>query len=189
MGESVAYPVHRTTDPAEAYARARRLCGLLARRYEQVWVGAELRTVADLRRMAALLPDVTYDYADVRTDPETDGHLFFDADVRTASDARLAAELPLDFVHKELPAGVGEEDFLRALGDGPASVRWEGCWPDEPELGSYASPAHDGVQLVLNSDDCEWSRWVAGVHTVFVHVGKFGDPGRAGRLAAAIERG
>ncbi len=49
-----------------------------------------------------------------------------------------------------------------------------------------ASPTYDGVQLVLNSEHCEWSRQVRGLHTVYVHVTKFGDPGRAGRLAAAI---
>ncbi|MFF4450835.1 hypothetical protein [Streptomyces sp. NPDC001502] len=186
MGHSVAYPVHRTTDPAEAYAKARLLCGLLARRYEEVRVGAELSTVEDVRRMAALLPDARYDYTEMRTHPETDEPLFFEVDVRTATDAELAVEVPLDFSYTELPAAVAEEEFVRAVGTGPASLGWEGCWPDEPELGSYASPKYDGVQLVLNSDACEWSRQVGGVHTVYVHVTKFGDPGRAERLAAAI---
>ncbi|MEU9165279.1 hypothetical protein AB0D29_34005 [Streptomyces sp. NPDC048424] len=103
MGNSVAYPVHRTTDPAEAYAKARLLCGLPARRYEGVRVGAELSTVAGV-----------------------------------------------------------------------------------PEVRSYASPKYDGVQLVLNGDHCDWSRQVGGVHTLYVHVTKFGDPGRAERLAAAV---
>ncbi|MFD9373205.1 hypothetical protein ACFWA6_36670 [Streptomyces sp. NPDC060020] len=186
MGNSVAYPVHRTTDPVEAYARARLLCGLLERRYERVRVGAELSTVADVRRMAALLPDAVYDRTEVREDPVTGEILPFEADVRTATDAELAAEVPLDFSCTELPAGVAEEEFVRAVGAGPASVGWEGRWPDEPELGSYASPKYDGVQLVLNSDECEWSRQVSGVHTVYVHVTSLGDPGRAERLAAAI---
>ncbi|MFJ3977897.1 hypothetical protein [Streptomyces sp. NPDC090021] len=119
MGNSVACPVLRTADPAEAYEKARHLCALPATRYAQVYVGAELRTVA-------------------------------------------------------------------AVGAGPASVRWEGCRPDEPEPGSYSSPAYDGVQLVLNSDRCDWSEQVAGVHTLHVHATKHGDPGRAERLAAAI---
>ncbi|WP_404959399.1 hypothetical protein [Streptomyces sp. 147326] len=186
MGNSVAYPVYRTTDPAEAYARARLLCGLLARRYEEVRVGPELSTVEDVRRMAALLPDAHYDYTEMRTHPQTDEPLYFEVDVRTATDAELAAEVPLDFTYTELPAAVAEEEFVRAVGAGPASIGWEGCWPDEPELGSYASPKYDGVQLVLNSDECEWSRKVSGVHTVYVHVTKFGDLGRAERLAAAI---
>ncbi|MFJ3724256.1 hypothetical protein ACIPYQ_17000 [Streptomyces sp. NPDC090045] len=186
MGNSVAYPVHRTTDPVEAYAKARVLCGLLARRYQEVRVGAELGTVADVRRMAALLPDAGYDYTEMRTHPETGEFLYYEGDVRTATDAELEAAVPLDFVSTELPAAVAEEEFVRAVGAGPASIGWEGCWPDEPELGSYGSPKYDGVQLVLNSDECEWSRKVSGVHTVYVHVTKFGDLGRAERLAAAI---
>ncbi|WP_327414711.1 hypothetical protein [Streptomyces sp. NBC_01233] len=186
MGNSVAYPVYRTTDPAEAYAKARLLCGLLARRYAEVRVGAELGTVADVRRMAALLPDAIYDHTGMRTHPETGEFLYFEADVRTATDAELGAAVPLEFVCTELPAAGDEEEFVRAVGAGPASISWEGCWPDEPELGSHASPKYDGVQLVLNSDECEWSRKVSEVHTVYVHVTKFGDAGRAERLAAAI---
>ncbi|MFG2337583.1 hypothetical protein [Streptomyces yangpuensis] len=52
MGNSVAHPVLRTADPAdpaEAYEKARHLCALPATRYAQVYVGAELRTVADVR--------------------------------------------------------------------------------------------------------------------------------------------
>ncbi|MEU5150929.1 hypothetical protein AB0G42_27605 [Streptomyces yangpuensis] len=186
MGTSVAYPVLRTTDPAEAYAKARHLCGLLATRYAQVYVGAELRTVADVRRMAALLPDAIFDHAEIRTDPVTGEPVHFDLDVRTATDAELAGEVPLWFSQEELPDGVRDEDFVRAMGAGPASVRWEGCWPDEPELGSFPSPAYDGVQLVLNSEACEWCEQVAGIHRVYVHVTKHGDRGRAERLAAAI---
>ncbi|MEU9088403.1 hypothetical protein [Streptomyces sp. NPDC048357] len=115
MGNSVAYPVHRTTDPAEAYAKARLLCGLLARRYEEVRVGAELSTVADVRRMVALLPDAVYEYTEMRTHPENGECLYFERDVRTATDAELAVEVPLDFTYTELPAAVAEEDFVRAV--------------------------------------------------------------------------
>ncbi|MFC9587130.1 hypothetical protein ACFVJ8_30490 [Streptomyces yangpuensis] len=41
MGNSVAYPVLRTADPAEAYEKARHLRALPATRYAQVYVGAE----------------------------------------------------------------------------------------------------------------------------------------------------
>ncbi|WP_405424505.1 hypothetical protein [Streptomyces erythrochromogenes] len=186
MGNSVAYPVLRTADPAEAYEKARHLSGLLATRYAQVYVGAEMRTVADVRRMAALLPDAIHGHAESRKDPATGEYLDFDLDVRTATDAELAAEVPLDFVRTELPDGVRDQDFVRAVGAGPASLEWEGCWPDEPELGSYGSPEYDAVQLVLNSDACDWDRQVTGVHTLYVHVTKWGDPGRAERLAAAV---
>ncbi|MFF7966897.1 hypothetical protein ACFZC3_16200 [Streptomyces sp. NPDC007903] len=56
MGNSMAYPVVRTTDESAAYAQALRLCALPARRDAEVWLSAELRTVADVRKMAANLP-------------------------------------------------------------------------------------------------------------------------------------
>ncbi|MGA4979889.1 hypothetical protein [Streptomyces cinereoruber] len=99
-------------------------------------VGAELQTVVDVRRMAGLLPDTIFDYVRARTDPVTGGFLSFDMDVYTATDEELAAEVPLDFVRAALPAGVDGEEFVHALGSGPASVQWEGRWPDEPKLGS-----------------------------------------------------
>ncbi|WP_031158164.1 hypothetical protein OHA91_20955 [Streptomyces erythrochromogenes] len=186
MGNSVAHPVLRTADPAEAYAKARHLCGLLAERYAQVYVGAVALTVADLRRLAGLLPDAIHDYVEGRSDPVTGETLYFALDVATAADTELTAELPLYCAVEELPGGVRDEDFVRAVGAGPASVRWEGCWPDEPEFGSYPSPGYDGVQLVLNSDESQWCRRTTGVHSLYVHVTKHGDPGRAERLAAAI---
>lgn len=48
MGNSVAYPVHRTTDPAEAYAKARLLCGPSARRYAKVRTAADAEPAAEL---------------------------------------------------------------------------------------------------------------------------------------------
>ncbi|MFJ6052845.1 hypothetical protein [Streptomyces sp. NPDC092307] len=58
MGKSRAYPVHRTTDPFDAYrrARARALCAPPARQDEEIRLDAELRTVQDVRRTAAELP-------------------------------------------------------------------------------------------------------------------------------------
>ncbi|MGW5068864.1 hypothetical protein ACWEQJ_22570 [Streptomyces cyaneofuscatus] len=71
MGNSVAYPVLRTTDAAEAYAQAVRLCGLLEERDDEVVLHAELFTVEDVRRMAAVLPDGPFDYLESRRDPAT----------------------------------------------------------------------------------------------------------------------
>ncbi|MGA4979888.1 hypothetical protein [Streptomyces cinereoruber] len=41
--------------------------------------------------------------------------------------------------------------------------------------------------MAFNSDCCDWDRQVPGVHTVYVHLGQRSDPGRAERLAAAID--
>ncbi|MFF7294956.1 hypothetical protein [Streptomyces sp. NPDC008265] len=183
MGNSKAYPVHRTPDRFEAYRRARQLWALFAWHDDEVELGAEMTTVGDFRRMVAVLPDGLYDHVSMREDPETGECLWFDLDVRAAADTDIAQELPLD-VYQRVPTGF-EEDFVRALGRGPASICWEGRWPDEPEAGSFGVRKYDGVQVVFNSDHADWDR-TADFHTVYVHVTKFGDLGRAQRLAAAI---
>lgn len=70
MGNSTAYPVFRTTDPAEAHARAERLRALLETCEDEVALYAELLTAADVRRMAEVLPGARFDHLDVRTGPE-----------------------------------------------------------------------------------------------------------------------
>ncbi|MFE7460486.1 hypothetical protein [Streptomyces sp. NPDC057554] len=184
MGNSVAYPVLRTTDAAEAYAQAVRLCELLEKRDDEVLLHAELFTVEDVRRMAAVLPEGPFDYLESRRDPATGDFADFDLDVSTAGDAALEAELPLS-VMAEAPLGTVEERFVRALGRGVAGIDWEGRWPDEPEFDSYGHATYDGVSIAFNGDTAAWGER-ADHHTVFVHVDKYGDLSRAKRLAASI---
>ncbi|WP_454314978.1 hypothetical protein [Streptomyces phaeoluteigriseus] len=56
MGNSQAYPVFRTSDAVEAWAQASRLDALLEERDDEVTLMADLLTVEDARRMAAVLP-------------------------------------------------------------------------------------------------------------------------------------
>jgi hypothetical protein len=70
MGNSKAYAVLRTDDASTAYTQARRLCALLEQE-DEVWLTAELRTAGEVRRMTALLPSVTFEHAETRTDPVT----------------------------------------------------------------------------------------------------------------------
>ncbi|MER7822716.1 hypothetical protein ABTX85_09150 [Streptomyces sp. NPDC096097] len=92
------YPVDRTTDPFEAYrrARARALCAPPARQDEEIRLGAEPRTVQDGRRTAAVLPGLRHQHPDARADPATGEYRRFEPDVSMADDAEPAAELPLD---------------------------------------------------------------------------------------------
>lgn len=184
MGNSKAYPVLRTTDAATAYAQAKRLVGLLEQIADEVWLMAELHTVADVRRMARALPQGPYDYLNARKDPTTGEYLSFDADVTTADDATLEAALPLD-LSEEFPRGELEDLFVAALGTGTASIDWHGRWPEDDEADCHGTPRYDGVQVVFHGNHAQWDTWTEH-HTVFVHTDKWGDLPRARKLAAYI---
>jgi hypothetical protein len=185
MGNSRAYPVLRTTDAAEAYRQAKRLCALLEQIDDRIWLFAETRTVREVRQMAGLVPGASFTYMRPRRDPATGSSLFFDLDVTMLDDAELRTHLPLAF-SEDVERGDVEERFLAALGEGMASVRWDGCWPDDPETDSYGHWAYDGVQVVFHGDEAQYDdKWTED-HTVFVHVTKHGDLERARKLAAHI---
>lgn len=145
MGNSRAYPVLRTTDAAEAYRQARRLCARLEHVEDSIWLFAEMRTPREVRRMTSLVPGADLDYVDTRTDPATGESLCFDLDATTLDDAALEAHLPLSFV-EDVERGDVEERFLAALGQGMASIEWHGCWPDDPDADSDGYPKYDGVR-------------------------------------------
>ncbi|WP_406838656.1 hypothetical protein ACICHK_25150 [Streptomyces sp. AHU1] len=69
MGDSRAYPVFRTSDAVEAWTQALRLKALLEECDDEVILMAEVLTVEDTRRMAAVLPDARFDYVDPRWTP------------------------------------------------------------------------------------------------------------------------
>ncbi|MFJ7188761.1 hypothetical protein [Streptomyces bacillaris] len=183
MGNSRAYPVFRTTDASAAYAQAERLCALLEARDDEVGLFAELGTVAEVRRMAAVLPSATFEYAEARTGPAGED-VWFDLDVTTADDTALEPHLPLDLM-VDAPVGSVEERFVAALGRGMASVDWHGLWPDDTAAELSGMAKYDGVQIVFHGDQAQWGQWTED-HTVFVHVDKWGDVSRARKLAAHI---
>jgi hypothetical protein len=185
MGNSRAYPVLRTTDAAEAYRQAERLCRLLEQIDDRIWIFAVMRTPWEAREMAGLVPGASFNYEETRRDPVTGGFLTFDLDVTTLDDAELRAHLPLSFSDYVVREG-NEEPFLAALGEGMASIRWDGCWPDDPETDSYGHGGYDGIQVVFHGDEAQYDdKWTED-HTVFVHVTKHGDLERAQKLAAHI---
>ncbi|MEU7467091.1 hypothetical protein AB0A94_00750 [Streptomyces sp. NPDC044984] len=185
MGNSRAYPVLRTTDAAEAYRQARRLCALLEHIDDRVWLFSEMRTPGEARRMAEIVPGADFDYVDARTDPATGDFLSFDLDVTQLDDAGLREHLPLSFL-EDVGRGDVEERFLAALGESTAAIEWNGRWPDDPEIDSHGHWNYDGVQIVFHGDEAQYGdKWTEG-HTVFVHVTKHGDLERAQKLAAHI---
>ncbi|MFG3008995.1 hypothetical protein ACGFZB_00765 [Streptomyces cinerochromogenes] len=184
MGNSVAYPVFRTADKAEAYRRAELLSRLLTRRHAEVWLTADLETVEDVRRMAAAVPGARYEYVEIRTDPDTGAYIGFDLDIATAHDDALRPELPL-VVSASVPWGSVEDRFVAALGQGMADIDWQGAWPDDPDAAHPGWAKYDGVQLLFHCDD-QARRHRSDRHTVYVHVTKWGDPARARKLAAYV---
>ncbi|MEV4972111.1 hypothetical protein [Streptomyces scopuliridis] len=183
MGNSRAYPVFRTTDASAAYTQAMRLCALLVECDDEVGLFAELRTVADVRQMAAVLPEANFDSVGMRTGSVGED-VWFGLDVATADDASWEAHLPLG-VTEHVPRGSVEERFVAALGEGVAAIDWHGLWPDEPEANRYGDAMYDGVQVVFHGERAQLSRWTEH-HTVFVHVTNRGDLPRAQKLAAHI---
>jgi hypothetical protein len=146
MGNSRAYPVFRTTDVSAAYRQAKRLCSLLERRDEKVQVKADLHTVGDVRRMAAVLPNAAFDYRHARRDPTTGDFLWCDLDVPAADDTTIEGELPLE-ITEDVPRGSVEDLFVSALGHGMAGLDWAGRWPDDPEVKCHGSAKYDGVHF------------------------------------------
>ncbi|MGW7327619.1 hypothetical protein ACWGIU_03135 [Streptomyces sp. NPDC054840] len=184
MGNSRAYPVFQTTDATMAYTQAKHLRTLMAECEGKAGLYAELRTVEDVRRMVALLPEANFDYLDMRTGPAGED-LWFDLDVTTAGAAALEAHLPLDAM-ADVPTGTVEERFVAALGQGIADICWRGLWPEHPEADQYASANYDGVQIVFHGEKAQLNRWTEH-HTVFVHgCSSRGALTRAQELAARI---
>ncbi|MEV6245914.1 hypothetical protein AB0M38_06870 [Streptomyces sp. NPDC051742] len=184
MGNSRAHAVFATTDAEEAYARARRLVGLLEHVDAEVYVDAEVRTVEEARRVAQLLPGAAVDWAEDRRDPVTGEYLYCALDPGTAADDEIRAELPL-YLSADVPAATVGPEIVRAVGEGTTEIGWHGRWPDDPETDSHSSAQYDGVQLVLHGDRAQIDAWTPH-HTVFVHVSKWGDRTRAEKLAAEI---
>ncbi|MCO4700148.1 hypothetical protein LRR80_06253 [Streptomyces sp. RO-S4] len=184
MGNSRAYPVLRTTDAAEAFRQARRLCALLGNVEDKVWLFTELPTVRDVRQIAAMAPGLPFDHLGTRTDPATGAYVRFDLDVTAVDDAALAERLPLSF-SEEVDRDRVENGILAALGEGMTSIEWHGRWPDDSDPDVDWPSKYDGIQVVFHGEEAQLGDWTER-HTVFVHVTKWGDLPLAQELAAHI---
>ncbi|MFJ4722706.1 hypothetical protein [Streptomyces luteogriseus] len=107
----------------------------MERRDAVVELTAELRTAEDVWRMVGVLPKAWYTAQGVQFDSYQWTHEYRAATLPKDSH-ELVTLLPFR-VDDEVAVGDGLEDlFVQALGRGPASIYWDGNWPDGPELGS-----------------------------------------------------
>ncbi|MEU8620248.1 hypothetical protein [Streptomyces sp. NPDC048623] len=165
MGHSRAYPVFRSVDADEAYARGKELCGGLEVVEGEMWVQAELGTPERVWSVAQVVPGIWLADADgERYDPW--------------GERRAVARFPVSALEERAHADV-ELPFLRAVGDDPAAMGWGGRWS-----GPYGARQYDGVQVSFHSDDVEpAAERPAATHTVFLHVDKRCPPERVRELA------
>ncbi|MDV5142842.1 hypothetical protein R1T08_00480 [Streptomyces sp. SBC-4] len=184
MGDSRAYPLFRSVSATDTLALARRLCVLMERRDPVVELTAELRTDEDVWRMSGVLPKAVYSAQGVPFDSSRWTHEYR-ADTLPRDSYGLGTLLPF---HVDVETPMDDElerQFVQALGDGPASIYWDGSWPDVTELDLLAHAKYEAVQAVFNSHDIDWELPADG-HTVFVHLSKFGDLPRAKWLARQV---
>ncbi|MER8232732.1 hypothetical protein [Streptomyces sp. NPDC094049] len=184
MGNSTAYPLFRSAGAADALALARRLCSLMERRDPVVELTAELQAAEDVWRMLDVLPEAVYIAEGLPFDSYHWTHEYR-ADTLPRDSYGLVTLLPFR-VDVETQVNDELEDlFVRTLGGGPASIYWDGSWPDVPELDLQAYAKYEAVQVVFNSLDLH-GELPADEHTVFVHLSKFGDLPRAEWLARQV---
>jgi hypothetical protein len=184
MGNSRAYPVFRTADAAEAWTQALRLNALLEEHDDEVTLMVDLVTVQEVRRMAAVLPQAEFSHGRPRADSAARRFEHLGLDIARMADSLLESELPVSVLHY-VPPGTVEDEMVRALGRGFASIGFGGRWPDDAETDSTGAAAYDGVEVVFNCDDRLGAKGTDR-HTVFVHVDKWGDLPRAQKLAAFL---
>ncbi|WCN05151.1 hypothetical protein [Streptomyces sp. M92] len=184
MGDSRAYPLFRSVSAADTLVLAQRLWSLMERRAAVAELTAELQTVEDVWRMVGVLPRAQYTAQGVPFDSRQWTHEYR-ADTLPRGSRELLALLPLR-VDEEVAVGEGLEDvFVQALGRGPASIYWDGNWPDGPELGLEAYATYEAVEVAFNSLDIDLVI-PADEHTVFVHLSKLGNLPRAEWLARQL---
>ncbi|MEU4066220.1 hypothetical protein AB0F25_28085 [Streptomyces wedmorensis] len=184
MGDSRAYPLFRSASATDTLTLARRLCSLMEKRHPVVELTAELQTAEDVWRMVDVLPKAVYRAQGVPFDSYQWTHEYR-ADTLPRDSYGLVTLVPFR-VDVEVPVDEELEDlFVQALGGGPASIDWDGSWPDVPELDLKAHAKYEAVQVVFNSLDPD-GELPADEHTVFVHLSKFGDLPRAEWLARQV---
>ncbi|MEU1341177.1 hypothetical protein [Streptomyces sp. NPDC005827] len=172
MSNSYAQPILRTADLSEGLRIVQRLLGIADRADLEVDFDARISSPHSLSRVLALLPD-----AEWWAEGEKDGAS------GTGNDPKAC--LP---VWLRRWAGTPEtvEPFLKAVGDDPATVRWDfNAWPEAPEVGLEVGGTRGAfVTLCAHARDLDLEETAAD-HTVFVHV-KQSEAERAPWLAAQV---
>ncbi|GAB2901029.1 hypothetical protein [Streptomyces mayteni] len=172
MSNSYAQPILRTVDLSEGLRIVERLLGIADLTDLEVDFDARISSTHSLSEVLALLPD-----ADWWAVGERGG----------ASDTGddPSACLPIRLRRwAEAPETV--EPFLKAVGDSPATVRWDfNAWPEAPEVGLGVGGTRGAfVTLCAHARDLDLEEPAAD-YTVFVHV-KQVEAERAPWLAAQV---
>ncbi|MER5539554.1 hypothetical protein [Streptomyces mirabilis] len=172
MSNSYAQPILRTADLSEGLRIVERLLGIADLRDLEVDFEARVSSAEILAPLLELLPHARW-FAEGDTGGSS-----------TKGDEPLA-HLPVRLRGLALsPETV--QPFLDAVGDSPATVRWDFMgWPEAPEVGLGVGGARGAfVTLCVNVRDLELEV-PATDHTVFVHV-KQVEAERAPWLAAQV---
>ncbi|WP_427919233.1 hypothetical protein [Streptomyces sp. cg40] len=166
MSNSYAQPVLRTTDLSAALRVAERLLAIADLRDLEVDLEARVSSADVLAALLKLIPGAE----------------------RWAEGDDPAAHLPVRLRGWAMPPDA-VEPFLRAVGESPASVRWDfNAWPEAPEAGLGVGGTRGAfVTLCVNVRDLELEE-PAPDHTVFVHVKQI-EAERAPWLAAQVGLG
>ncbi|MFF0724686.1 hypothetical protein [Streptomyces sp. NPDC004134] len=169
---SYAQPVLRTADLSEGLRIVDRLLAIADLKDLEVDFDARISSPGVLPGVLALLPD-----ADWWAEGERAGSSKRGDDPSAWLPVRLSC-------WSEAPEAV--EPFLRAVGDSPATVRWDfNGWPEAPEVGLGEGGTRGAfVTLCAHAGDLELTEPAAG-YMVFVHV-KQVDAERAPWLAAQV---
>ncbi|MEU6376697.1 hypothetical protein [Streptomyces sp. NPDC046909] len=197
MSVEVAYPVFRTTDPAEALSIARGLVAVGVGAESKVRVDVRLDTVEDVVRLRNTLPGdatfITTRWRDVRRmngEPVDPPALYCGvpgADLATDPES-LSRWLPLAADLWEQPIGGIEDAFTAAAGRCIGQLEWYGLvWPEVPEEELNRDLKHAEVSVQFNRRTRDWDER-ADDHTVFVHVRATGDPEDEARQVTWVAR-
>ncbi|MGQ4441577.1 hypothetical protein ACN6LI_007117 [Streptomyces violaceoruber] len=172
MSNSYAQPILRTADLSEGLRIVQSLLGIADLTDLEVDFDARISSPHSLSGVLALLPDAEW-WAEGERDSASD-----------RGDDPLGS-LP---IWLRRWAGIPEtvESFLKAVGDSPASVRWDfNAWPDAPEVGLGVGGTRGAfVTLCAHARDLDLEEQAAD-YTVFVHV-KQVEAERAPWLAAQV---
>ncbi|KUN25457.1 hypothetical protein AQJ23_16360 [Streptomyces antibioticus] len=172
MSNSYAQPILRTADLSEGLCTVERLLGIADLEGLEVDFDVRISSTRSLSAVLAVLPDAQW---------------WAEGDSSGSSERRddPSAFLPIRLRGwGEAPETV--KPFLEAVGESPATVRWDfNAWPEAPEVGLGVGGTRGAfVTLCVHACDLDLEESAVGC-TVFVHV-KQVEAERAPWLAAQV---
>ncbi|MFJ3673983.1 hypothetical protein ACIPSE_46865 [Streptomyces sp. NPDC090106] len=172
MANSYAQPILTTADLSASLRTVERLLAIADLQGLEIDFEARVRSEQVLSALLDLIPDAEW-WAEEGRDGSSE-----DSD-------DPAEHLPIRLRGWAMPPET-VEPFLDAVGDSPASVRWDiNGWPQAPEVGLGIGGTRGAfVTLCLHARDLDLSQ-PSPDHTVFVHVKQI-EADRAPWLAAQV---